>query len=65
MCSSRNSDDFLYIFEARGIFYIWDQAEDIMWGIFQPESETRIIQVISERGIEGLGLVALAPVEED
>lgn len=65
MCSGRNSDDFLYMFEAGGTFYVWDQIEDTIWRICQPNTETKIIEVIGERGLKGLGLDALAEVEEE
>lgn len=53
------------IFEAGGTFYIWDQIEDTIWPISQPNTETKIIEVIGERGLKGLGLDALAEVEEE
>ena len=65
MCSSRNSDDFLYMFEADRTFFIWDQIEDTMWRVFQPNTETKIIEVIGERGVEGLGFVAHARIVEE
>lgn len=65
MCSGINSDDFLYMFEASDIFYIWDQAEHIIWRVFEPNTETKIIEVIGKRGMEGLGLVSFAQLKED
>jgi hypothetical protein len=60
MCSGVDSDDFLYMFEAGDIFYIWDQIEHKIWRVTEPNTETKIIEVIGKQGVEGIGLVALA-----
>lgn len=56
MCTTRQSGNTLYMFEADSKFYLWNLIEDSVFHITSPDTESEIIQKITEDDVKGLDL---------
>lgn len=54
MCTTPQSGNTLYMFEADSKFYLWNLIEDSVFHITSPDTESEIIQKITEDDVKGL-----------
>ncbi|THC90262.1 hypothetical protein EYZ11_010270 [Aspergillus tanneri] len=51
MCQT---SDFLYLFESKGVYYVWNRVEGDVWKITSPQAIDAIVASIKSNGVKSL-----------